>query len=39
MTDQIGRSRGSSEVDSDLDKASGLLKYPGRHGYLTYLHL
>jgi len=29
MTDQIGRSRGSSEVDSDLDKASGLLKYPG----------
>ena len=26
MTDQIGRSRGSSEVDSDLDKASGLLK-------------
>lgn len=29
MTDQIGRSRGSSEVDKDLDKASGLLKYPG----------
>ena len=29
MTDQMGRSRGSSEVDGDLDKASGLLKYPG----------
>ena len=29
LTDQIGRSRGSSEVDRDLDKASGLLKYPG----------
>ncbi len=29
MTDQIARTRGSSEVDSDLDKALGLLKYPG----------
>ncbi|AFX98739.1 hypothetical protein A1OE_546 [Candidatus Endolissoclinum faulkneri L2] len=29
MADQIGRTRGSSEVDSDLDKAAGLLKYPG----------
>ena len=29
LTDQIGRTRGSSEVDPDLDKASGLLKYPG----------
>ena len=29
MTDQIGRTRGSSEVDKDLDKAAGLLKYPG----------
>jgi len=29
MADQIGRSRGSSEVDRDLDKAAGLLKYPG----------
>ena len=29
MADQIGRTRGSSEVDGDLDKAAGLLKYPG----------
>jgi hypothetical protein len=29
MSDQIGRTRGSSEVDSDLDKAAGLLKYAG----------
>ncbi|MBM85271.1 MAG: hypothetical protein CMM47_04535 [Rhodospirillaceae bacterium] len=29
MTDQLGRTRGSSEVDKDLDKAAGLLKYPG----------
>ena len=29
MTDQIGRTRGSSEADADLDKAAGLLKYPG----------
>jgi hypothetical protein len=29
MADQIGRTRGSSEVDPDLDKAAGLLKYPG----------
>ena len=29
MTDHIGRTRGSSEVDHDLDTASGLLKYPG----------
>ncbi len=29
LTDQIARTRGSSEVDSDLDKALGLLKYPG----------
>ena len=28
MTDQIGRTRGSSEADPDLDKAAGLLKYP-----------
>src|SRR5579862_2331074 len=26
MTDQIGRTRGSSEADTDLDKAAGLLK-------------
>lgn len=30
MTDELGRSRGSSQVDPDLDKASGLLKYDGR---------
>ncbi|WP_227028687.1 DUF2333 family protein [Candidatus Endolissoclinum faulkneri] len=29
MAEQIGRTRGSSEVDADLDKAAGLLKYPG----------
>lgn len=29
MTDQIGRTRGSSEADHDLDKAAGLLKFPG----------
>ena len=29
LTDQIARTRGSSEVDADLDKALGLLKYPG----------
>jgi hypothetical protein len=29
LTDQIGRTRGSSEVDPDLEKASGLLKYAG----------
>jgi len=29
MSDQIGRTRGSSQVDADLDKAAGLLKYAG----------
>ena len=29
MTDQIGRTRGSSEADADLDMAAGLLKFPG----------
>lgn len=29
MADQIGRARGSSQVDADLDRAAGLLKYPG----------
>lgn len=29
MTDVLGRTRGSSQVDEDLDKASGLLKYDG----------
>lgn len=28
LTDQIARTRGSSEADADLDKALGLLKYP-----------
>jgi hypothetical protein len=27
MTDQLGRTRGSSQADPDLDKAAGLLKY------------
>ena len=29
MTDQVGRARGSSEADPDLQKAAGLLQYPG----------
>lgn len=29
MTDSLGRTRGSSQVDPDLDRASGLLKYDG----------
>lgn len=29
MTDVLGRTRGSSQVDPDLDKASGLLKFDG----------
>ena len=29
MSDQIGRARGSSQVDPDLDQAAGLLRYPG----------
>lgn len=28
LQDQLGRSRGSSQVDPDLDKATGLLQYP-----------
>lgn len=28
MTDQVGRTRGSSEADPDLQKAAGLLQYP-----------
>ena len=28
LTDQIGRARGSSEADSDLQTAAGLLQYP-----------
>lgn len=29
LSDQIGRARGSSAIDPDLDRAAGLLKYPG----------
>tara|TARA_R110000824_G_scaffold118960_14_gene272012 strand:+ start:130853 stop:131980 length:1128 start_codon:yes stop_codon:yes gene_type:complete len=29
MTDQVGRTRGSSAADPDLQKAAGLLQYPG----------
>ncbi len=29
LTDQLGRTRGSSEADSDLQSAAGLLQYPG----------
>ncbi|MGV8997562.1 MAG: DUF2333 family protein [Parvibaculaceae bacterium] len=28
LTDQVGRTRGSSEADKDLQKAAGLLQYP-----------
>lgn len=28
MSDQIGRTRGSSRIDPDLDSAAGLMKYP-----------
>lgn len=30
MTDALGRTRGSSQADEDIDRASGLLKYDGR---------
>lgn len=29
LADQIGRTRGSSQVDPDLERAAGLLRYPG----------
>lgn len=29
MVDHIGRNRGSSQVDPDLDRANGLLRFPG----------
>jgi hypothetical protein len=29
LTDQIARTRGSSQMDPDLDRAAGLLRYPG----------
>ena len=29
LSDRLGRSRGSSSIDPDLDRAAGLLKYPG----------
>lgn len=29
LSDQLGRARGASAIDPDLDKAVGLLKYPG----------
>lgn len=29
LSDQLGRTRGSSQVDPDVEKAVGLLKYPG----------
>ena len=29
LTDQLGRTRGSSEADADLQAAAGLLQYPG----------
>ncbi len=33
MGDQLGRTRGSSAIDPDLDRAAGLLKYDGRIWY------
>ncbi|MSO64323.1 MAG: DUF2333 family protein [Alphaproteobacteria bacterium] len=30
LTDQIGRTRGSSQIDSDLQEAAGLLQYSGK---------
>ena len=29
LTDQVGRTRGTSQADADLDRAMGLLRYPG----------
>lgn len=29
LTDQLGRTRGSSEADPDLQRAAGLMQYPG----------
>jgi hypothetical protein len=37
LVDQIGRARGSSESDKDLDKALGLLKYPSNVWYFDPL--
>jgi hypothetical protein len=36
MSDQIGRIRGSSQVDQDLDKAAGRLKFPGTIWYFDF---
>jgi flagellar motility protein MotE (MotC chaperone) len=33
LTDSIGRSRGTSQIDADLDHAAGLLRYPGDRWY------
>lgn len=33
LGDQLGRTRGSSAIDADLDRAAGLLKYDGRIWY------
>ncbi len=35
MGDQLGRTRGSSAIDPDLDKAAGLLKAEGTRWYLS----
>lgn len=36
MSDQIGRVRGSSQVDQDLDSAAGRLKFPGTIWYFDF---
>ena len=36
MTDQLGRTRGSSRADPDLQEAAGLLQYPGNRWVLNF---
>ena len=36
MTDQLGRTRGSSRADADLQEAAGLLQYPGNRWVLNF---
>jgi len=36
MVDQIGRTRGSSQTDSDLQEAAGLLQYSGTKWYFDF---
>lgn len=36
MSDQIGRARGTSQVDPDLDNAAGRLKFPGNVWWIDF---